>query len=84
MSNQIRIEIVSRNDFWRNAFNVEWDYQFPERKLVEVSSGCYLASAEWLGDLERVGQQCFSNVLMAPSDPGRREIFRLFLPRDDR
>ena len=30
---RIKVEIKSRNKFWRNAVQVEWEYQFPDRQL---------------------------------------------------
>ena len=81
MSREIRIEIVSRDGFWRNAFNVEWEFQYPQRNLEELQGYCRVPET-WLKDLERVGKQCFSSIRLAPSDPGRREIFRLILPRE--
>ena len=82
MANEVRIEIAGRNDFWRNAFKVEWEYQFPDRQLNEENSGFYLVPETWLPDLERIAAQCFSRVLLAPRDPGRRQLFRFFRPRD--
>lgn len=81
MPRQIQVEITSRDGFWRNAFDVEWEFQFPQRQLVVQQAGYYRVPEDWLGDLERVGAQCFSTVRVAPTDPGRREIFRLILPR---
>ncbi len=83
MERRIRIEIVGRNEFWRNAVFVEWDYQYPQRKLVPESQGFYLIAEEWLDDLRRVAEQCFSQVLLAPSDPGRRRLFRKLFSRDE-
>ncbi|MBK9312882.1 MAG: hypothetical protein IPM55_01320 [Acidobacteria bacterium] len=76
MKRLIRVEIVGRNEFWRNAVIVEWDYQFPQRQLVSEESGFYMADEDWLEDLHRVAGQCFSKVLLAPKDPGRRDLFR--------
>ncbi|MEP7269859.1 MAG: hypothetical protein ABI882_00050 [Acidobacteriota bacterium] len=81
MPREIRIEINSRDAFWRNAFKVEWDFQYPQRKLSEETPGFFCIPESWLPDVERVGKQCFSNVKLAPSDPGRRNIFRLILSR---
>ena len=75
MGRRIRIELTSRNDFWRNAFFVEWNHQYPERSIETNASGLTV-SDEWLQDLERVAGQCFSTVREAPADPGRRQIFR--------
>jgi len=81
MGRRIRIELTSRNDFWRNAFFVEWNHQYPERSIEDTASGRMvsddlLVPAEWLQDLQRVAGQCFSAVREAPADPGRRRIFR--------
>ena len=83
MASRIRVEIKSRNDFWRNAAMVEWDYQFPQRALAAEADGFYLIEEHWLEDLQRVAAQCFSQVLLAPSDPGRRQLFRRLLARDE-
>jgi hypothetical protein len=76
MSNRIRVEIVGRNEFWRNAVFVEWEYQFPERKLEPDGAQFHLIEKDWLEDLQRVAAQCFSRALLAPQDPGRRHLFR--------
>ena len=81
MEREIRIEIVSRDGFWRNAFNVEWEDQHPQRVLTEESTGCCCVPESWLPELERIAKQCFSSIRRAPSDPGRREMFRFILPR---
>ena len=83
MAGRIRIEIRSRNHFWQNAVQVEWDHQFPNRKLEPESAGFYLIEESWLEDLQRVATQCFSEVLLAPRDPGRRQLFRKLLARDE-
>ena len=76
MSHRVRIEIVGRNEFWRKAVFVEWDYQFPERRLTPEADGRFLLPADWLADLQRVAAQCFARVLLAPDDVGRRRLFR--------
>jgi hypothetical protein len=81
MRHELRIEIVGRNEFWRNAFGVEWEYQYPDRRLQQDSPGVYRVPKFWLRDLERVAGQCFSKVLLAPSEPDRRRIFKMFCPR---
>lgn len=78
----VRVEIKSRNKFWQNAVSVEWEYQFPDRVLKPESPGFYLIEESWLEDLQRVAEQCFSQVLQAPHDPGRRQLFRRLLARD--
>lgn len=83
MAIRIRVEIKSRNDFWHNAVKVEWDYQYPERRLELEQPGFFLIEEQWLKDLQRVAAQCFSQVLLAPRDPGRRQLFRRLFARDD-
>jgi len=79
MSNRVRVEIVGRNEFWRNAVFVEWEYQFPERKLEPDGAQFHLIEEGWLEDLQRVAAQCFSRALLAPQDLGRRRLFsRIF------
>jgi len=94
MGRRIRIELTARNDFWRNAFFVEWNHQYPDRALDNTPAGLHsglpvalpaalpaalMVAEDWLPDLERVAGQCFSAVRPAPADPGRRRIFsRLF------
>jgi hypothetical protein len=81
MKRQMRIEIVGRDRFWHDAFFVEWAHQFPERELKPEPHGLYCIDADWLADLERVAAQCFSRVVVAPENPGRRHWFRRLLPR---
>jgi hypothetical protein len=83
MERRIRVEIIGRNEFWRDAVFVEWEYQFPDRKLEPEEGRFYLIAQEWLDDLQRVAAQCFSQVLLAPQDPGRRQLFRRLLARDE-
>lgn len=83
MASRIRVEIKSRNEFWRNAVMVEWEYQFPQRALKVEADGVYLIETDWLEDLQRVASQCFSEALLAPSDPGRRQLFRRLFARDE-
>jgi hypothetical protein len=80
MERRVRVEIKGRNDFWRNAVKVEWNYQFPDRQLVEESPHRYLIPAAWFEDLKKVAGQCFSEALEAPEDLGRRRLFRRILP----
>ena len=81
-TDEIRIEITSRNDFWKNAFKVEWEYQFPDRVLSEDDDGYFTARSDWLVDLERVAKQCFSIVRRPPESPDRRRLFRRLFPSD--
>lgn len=79
MDRRVRIEIIGRNEFWRNAVLVEWQHQYPERILEPAPPNYFLAAADWVDDLNRVAAQCFSQVRQAPADPGRRRIFRRLL-----
>lgn len=83
MASRIRVEIKSRNEFWRNAVMVEWEYQFPQRSLSREADGLYLIEESWLEDLQRVAAQCFSEALLAPRDPGRRQLFRRLFTGDE-
>ena len=80
MTSQIRIEIVGRDAFWRNAVLVEWNHQYPERELGDGSSAGYLIETDWLVDLKRVAEGCFSKIVVAPEDPSRRLWLRQFIP----
>ncbi|HEY2974002.1 MAG TPA: hypothetical protein VGJ48_15920 [Pyrinomonadaceae bacterium] len=82
MNGRIRIEIIGRDTFWRDAVLVEWAHQFPNRELVAQTSVYYLIESEWLNDLERVADGCFSRVVVAPEDLGRRLWLRQFIPSD--
>lgn len=82
MANRIRVELKARNEFWRNAVMVEWDYQFPQRTLEAETQNFYLIEESWLEDFQRVAGQCFSQALLAPRDPGRRQLFRRLLARE--
>ena len=84
MVNRIRVEVVSRDGFWRKAVMVEWEYQFPERALAAEPDGTYLVPEGWLDDFERVAGQCFSKVVRAPEDPSRRLWFRRLLAPGER
>jgi len=79
MDSRIRIEIVSRSDFWRRAVFVEWESQHPQRRLKEFENGDYLIDLGWLEDLKSIAADCFSKVLVAPANPGRRLLFRHFV-----
>lgn len=80
MGRQIRVELSPRNEFWRNAFFVEWAHQFPDRELAPDPTGHLLVPETWFSDLERVAVQCLSAVKLAPSDPGRRRMLRALFP----
>ena len=81
MEQRIRVEIIGKDDFWRRAFHVEWEDQFPNRKLATDGAGRFLAQREWLNDLERVGNQTFCAVRRAPENPRRREWIGSMIPR---
>lgn len=82
MNDQIKIEIIGRDAFWCKAVLVEWDHQYPERRLVAESSGCYLIETEWFEDLKRVADGCFSRIVEAPEDLSRRIWLRRFIPTE--
>ena len=67
---------MGRNDFWLNAVFVEWNHQFPKRRLEPDGAQFHMIDEDWLEDLRRVAALCFSRVLLAPHDPGRRHLFR--------
>jgi hypothetical protein len=77
MARPIRVELVSRDGFWRKAVMVEWEHQFPARAVADDEGGTYVIEEDWLDDFARVAGQCFSTVHLAPADPGRRRLFRL-------
>ena len=76
----MRVEIIGKDDFWRDAVLVEWEHQHPERKLVQEPGGSYLIQNDWFDDLNRIAADCFSTLVLAPADPGRRSWFRQFFP----
>ena len=80
MERRVRIEIKGKDEFWGRAFHVEWEDQFPDRKLDKDDEGHYLADSTWLKDLERVGQQTFCRITLAPSNPHRRRWLNSLLP----
>ena len=81
MSQRIRIKIKGKDTFWSQAFHVEWQDQFADRKLVDDGSGHYFADEAWLDDLRRVGAQTFCEILIAPDNPHRRGWLNSLLPR---
>ena len=81
MNTRIRIEINARDEFWGKAVIVEWEDQYPERRLRAEPNGRYLLiDAAWLDDLKRIAGDCFSEVLVTPADPSRRALLRRFIP----
>ena len=81
MQQPIKIEITGKDDFWQRAFHVEWEYQFPDRRLASDATGRFLAENEWLDDLQRVGNQTFCIIVRAPENPLRREWISSLIPR---
>ena len=79
-SSTIRVEIISREEFWRDAVLVEWEHQHPERKLIAQGGDSYLIEKDWFEDLDRIARDCFSTVVLAPANPARRSWFRRFVP----
>jgi hypothetical protein len=77
---KIRVEIVSREAFWRDAVIVEWEHQHPDRKLIAQGNDSYLIEKEWFDELDRIARDCFSTVVLAPANPERRSWFRRFVP----
>jgi hypothetical protein len=78
---RIRIDIVGKDGFWERAFHVEWEHQFPDRKLASDGALGFLAPSEWLADIERVGNETFCTILRAPENPRRREWMSALIPR---
>ena len=63
---------------------VEWAEQYPERRLnAEPNSRYLLIEASWLDDLKRIAGDCFSEVVVAPANPGRRSWLSNFIPKGD-
>ena len=81
MGQQVKIEIMGKDSFWERAFHVEWEYQFPDRKLTSDGAGRFLAQREWLDDIEQVGNQTFCTIVRAPKNPGRRVWISSLMPR---
>jgi hypothetical protein len=80
MARQIRIEIQGRDDFWGRAFHVEWEDQFPARKLIKDSAGHSLVDETWLAELEQVAAQVFCKIVRAPENPRRRAWINSLIP----
>lgn len=79
----VKIEIKGKDDFWARAFHVEWEYQFPDRRLTAIDGGQFIAQSEWLNDLERVAGQTFCAIVRAPENPQRRRWMNSLIPRRD-
>lgn len=84
MGQQVRIEIKGRDEFWGRAFHVEWQHQFPARKLVSAGKDSFLAELDWMSDLERVAAETFCRITRAPENPRRREWLSSIVARRDR
>lgn len=77
MARRLRIEIRGRDEFWARAFHVEWHDQFRERELIDDNSGFFLAEPDWLEDLNRIAEQTFCRIVIAPESPDRRHWITL-------
>jgi len=75
----IRVEIESRDGFWRNAVSVEWAHQFPARPPIDPRADSIVIDQSWFDELSTVAAKCFSRVQLSPADPGRRLLFRRLL-----
>jgi len=83
MSQRVRVEIQARDEFWRKAVLIEWDYRYPDRKLSNETDGWYLIDSEWIEALKEVAIVCNSTIVVGPRDPGRRSLFQKFMPSRD-
>jgi hypothetical protein len=75
----IRVELVSRDAFWRKAVMVEWNHQFPDRTVTSETGNIVVLDEAWIEDFSRAAERCFSTVVAAPADPSRRRLFRRLL-----
>ena len=80
---QVRVEIIGRDEFWKNAVLVEWQHQYPDRKLVAEGPRSYLIDEDWLSALKVVATECNSTVTLAPTDTSRRTWMRQLFPTRD-
>ena len=80
LERKIRIEVRGKDEFWARAFHVEWNDQFPERKLT-ADGEHYIALVDWFDDLERVAAQTFCRIVRSPASPPRREWMRSLFRR---
>lgn len=80
MSEQVRIEIKARDGFWGRAFHVEWEHQYPDRKLTACGEGLFLVDSMWLDSLEQVAGQTFCRIVRAPDNPRRRRWMSGLIP----
>ncbi|HKY03272.1 MAG TPA: hypothetical protein VJQ56_00180 [Blastocatellia bacterium] len=79
--NGVIVEITGRDEFWQRAFHVEWEYQFPDRKLSPTGRTSFRAQAAWLDDLDRVGRETFCRVERTPASRERRRWLGALLAR---
>ena len=80
MSQKLRVEINSRDDFWRKAVLIEWEHQHPDWKLTSDANDFYLIDCEWLESLKTVATHCNSTIVIGPKDPGKRSLFEKLIP----
>ena len=80
MSQRLRVEIKARDEFWRKAVLIEWESRHPDWKLTSDASSFYLIDSEWFEALKDVATDCNSTIVIGPSDPGRRSMFRKLIP----
>ena len=72
MGRPVRVEIKGKDSFWERAFRIEWEDQFPERKLDTDGAGYFLIEPEWIADLEQVAAKTLCRIVQAPDNPDRR------------
>ena len=80
MSQRVRVEIQARDEFWRKAVLIEWDYRYPDRTLSNETDSWYLIDSEWIEALKEVATECNSTIIIGPGDPGRRSMFKKLIP----
>jgi hypothetical protein len=79
----VRFEIKGKDEFWGRAFHVEWEHQFPNRRLALEDEGRFIAEREWIAYLESVAAQTFCRVVCAPDNPARRQWMNSLIARRD-
>jgi len=80
MKQQLRVEIIGRDEFWSKAVLVEWDHCHPTKKLRNVDATSFMIESDWLDSLRTIAAECNCEVMVGPDDPSRRLLFRQFLP----
>jgi hypothetical protein len=78
---RIKLEILGKDEFWNRAFHVEWEDQFPNRRLTPDGEVRFIAERDWLADLECVAAQTFCRVVCAPDNPQRRQWMNSLIAR---